>query len=261
MEGGGREACGQAVARISGPPENSKLSTGGDKKIEHQIPEDGYFMENGRGYCFLCCIELTSEKHKAGHISGKEHKKKQEKRRSLDETPIKRGSAASSDQVSMESSNLDGTERCKICNVAFTSYENALQHLNGTKHKNRVAALEADKAAITDSGTVYDSNAYHTLNPDGTGGCKICDVIFTSYDNAKQHLDGARHKSKMAALKDNEHVRVTPNLGPSGEPYTINENGTGKCFVCDLALTSKEHAAQHVDGRKHKNKCKEYGLK
>ncbi|ESP04712.1 hypothetical protein LOTGIDRAFT_170548 [Lottia gigantea] len=98
-----------------------------------------------------------------------------------------------------------------------------------------------------------------------TGYCFLCDIQLTSIAHKDQHINGSKH-IKAAMRKNSAPVfrqgqvsgRPVPNSNfernnsQQNDPETyIFENGRGRCFVCDIELTSASHAQQHLAGSKH----------
>lgn len=84
--------------------------------------------------------------------------------------------------------------------------------------------------------------------------CQLCKVTLNSVISARTHYESKNHEKKIngwlqewaqktgaPSPKKFKIVRTDVNVGPNAY----------HCDVCDLALTSVQHAQQHYSGRKH----------
>ncbi|XP_021344586.1 uncharacterized protein LOC110444541, partial [Mizuhopecten yessoensis] len=131
---------------------------------------------------------------------------------------------------------------CHICNVALTSEENAKAHLLGTRH--RKALVKSGGETRKDPQAANSSEYY--FNGD-RGKCLVCDIDLTSERHAQDHLSGAKHTK---AVQRQAEAKTKDHHASDAEEYEMNGN-RGFCHVCQLELTSVEHATQHIDGRPH----------
>lgn len=83
--------------------------------------------------------------------------------------------------------------------------------------------------------------------------CELCSAKLNSPVSAKMHYESKNHEKKINAwllqwsTKTGEPMpkRPTPKNGPTG-PHAMH------CDICDISLTSIQHANQHYSGKKHR---------
>uniref|UniRef100_A0A0B7BP18 C2H2-type domain-containing protein n=3 Tax=Arion vulgaris TaxID=1028688 RepID=A0A0B7BP18_9EUPU len=108
---------------------------------DQAVPDQGWSMRNGTGRCYVCNVNLTSEKLKDSHVNGKNHLKKMRERelnRSSDETHTEIAPVAT---IEDDKCNMKNENECTICAVTFTSAQHAKQHLEGKPHKKMEAII------------------------------------------------------------------------------------------------------------------------
>ncbi|XP_060070769.1 uncharacterized protein LOC132550694 [Ylistrum balloti] len=130
---------------------------------------------------------------------------------------------------------------CFICDVALNSQEIAKAHLTGTRHKK---ALVKHRDTETKRGPNMSDSSEYYLNGD-RGKCYVCDIDFTSERHARDHLSGSKHAKAVQGLADAKAL----NLSDTKE-YEMTGN-RGYCNICQLELTSTQHASQHIAGKPH----------
>ena len=140
---------------------------------------------------------------------------------------------------------------CDTCDVHLTGPLPAKQHYSGSKHRKKLAQLDMTFSPGAASTTGFGSQ---------TGALDLPD--FPSYP-----ADATKPEN---TLKSAETIRkcsvvmvpsLNPNLPPV--PVTMTENSAipqseyefygdgGTCHLCDVELTSRQHADQHLSGQKH----------
>ncbi|XP_059141039.1 zinc finger protein 346-like isoform X2 [Physella acuta] len=92
---------------------------------------DGCGTVNGKSWCLVCNIELTSEQHKTQHVEGKAHKKKLKDSAQLEATDA---TAAHDESITY----------CSVCKISLTSRENATEHYKGKNHKKKLEAVKVN---------------------------------------------------------------------------------------------------------------------
>ncbi|CAG5131519.1 unnamed protein product [Candidula unifasciata] len=196
------------------PLPNSSLTDTTSNKSAH------YYFDGSSGYCYCCSIELTSLQHANQHLHGQKHKKRSEQwelTSALQNGPSQQ-TPAPTQQFSPPNGNL--------ANLA--SNKSAPYYFDGSK-----------------------------------GYCYCCTVELTSVQHANQHLYGQRHKKRSeqweltSALK-NEPSPQTQALPeqqvqhPTEDSSYYFNGDRGFCHVCNIELTSFQHAQQHISGKPHK---------
>ncbi|KAK3103682.1 hypothetical protein FSP39_020992 [Pinctada imbricata] len=185
-------------------------------------PAEEYTFSGSRGYCYICNLELTSRPHADQHLNGKSHKKAKEKSGQAKMPPL------------------------------LHNREQAIPALN----KSTKEAISNRKEYIFDGSRGY---------------CHVCETELTSQLQAEQHLQGQKHKKAVEKSTVNKaHQDFSPRTNGHGEQAIPNHNKPpseakisqpkeytfdglrGYCYVCDLELTSKAHAEQHLKGQKHR---------
>ncbi|KAH9518824.1 hypothetical protein Btru_006352 [Bulinus truncatus] len=109
------------------------------------------------------------------------------------------------------------------------------------------------------------------------GFCHACSIELTSFQHTNQHINGQKHqkkvqqmhftkflqkesKSPMAVSSDNlvSGVQSFPPL-PQENCFMFDGN-RGMCHVCQIELTSLQHATQHLNGKGHKRNVERRNL-
>lgn len=83
--------------------------------------------------------------------------------------------------------------------------------------------------------------------------CELCSAKLNSPTSAKMHYESRNHDKKINAwllqwsttTGEPMPKRSIPKNGPTG-PNALH------CDVCDISLTSLQHANQHYSGKKHR---------
>ncbi|XP_063400411.1 uncharacterized protein LOC134685007 [Mytilus trossulus] len=259
------------------------------------------------GFCNVCQVELTSIKNREQHLSGAKHKKakeswflrKQHETRSMSKVQPESHQRAQFNTVLLSSPLHEEVEYefegesgfCNVCKLRLTSIEQASAHLNSALHKQAKEGWMQADLSLTQNNTeplspltipphsfilpaqskplnmpklspappVSKPTPKKSEEPDYTfvgsrGYCNICDLELTSKQHAEQHLKGAKHhkaKNAMNIQVPVQHVDpVARQSSISSQEYTFNGK-QGFCNLCNLELTSKVHADQHLSGAKH----------
>lgn len=79
--------------------------------------------------------------------------------------------------------------------------------------------------------------------------CELCNVKTNSVLSARAHYESKQHERKVG-------IWLTTNVPdyqyePPSKKDKVTSNAL-RCEICDLALTSIQHAKMHYEGRKHK---------
>lgn len=203
------------------------------------LEEVEYIFEGGQGFCNVCKLELSSIEHASEHLNSTKHKNAKEDWIQQDVS------------LSINHRSVDKMEDSIIKPHPFLQ----------TSH------ITQKSPTVTTTSTVSNSPLFPLPStPDkpgyvftgNRGYCNICSLELTSKQHADQHLSGAKHlKAKAAAnvpLSPNNPVASQIQIRSTDIDYTF-EGSRGFCYICNLELTSKLHANQHLSGAKH-NKAK-----
>lgn len=205
------------------------------------LEEVEYIFEGGRGFCNVCKQELSSIEHASEHLNSAKHKNAKEDWIKDDVS------------LSINQRNVDKMEDSIIKPHPFL----------------QTSCITQKSPTVTTTSTVSNSPLFplpSTPTPDkpdyvftgNRGYCNICSLELSSKQHADQHLNGAKHqKAKAVAnvpLSPNNPVASQSQLRNTDIDYTF-EGSRGFCCICNLELTSKQHAHQHLSGAKH-NKAK-----
>ena len=132
---------------------------------------------------------------------------------------------------------------CDTCNVHLTGQQPALQHYDGSKHRKN-EALKLVRGNATESERQTGSPGSAAGYPD----------------------DGMKSETGLKSLEAAPacNIVMVPSLNPSlpPVPVTMTENVLpqteydfngigGSCHLCDIQLTSQQHADQHLAGQRH----------
>ncbi|BFZ04882.1 hypothetical protein BsWGS_07921 [Bradybaena similaris] len=86
--------------------------------------------------------------------------------------------------------NDKGQLECRICKVLVSGAENAIQHLEGSKHKKALKALDDRNEVPPELGPQGETLIMHES---GAGKCFVCNISINSRDSARQHVEGRQH--------------------------------------------------------------------
>ncbi|KDR11076.1 zinc finger protein 385C-like [Zootermopsis nevadensis] len=127
------------------------------------------------------------------------------------------------------------------------------------------ADLNARKRALNQNGGGTGSDLPNIKNPVlpkeltnkfGPLKCDLCKVSVNSTVQAKMHYTGKQHDKKVTHFLANwsretgEPIPLRLKDGTSPKKALVDPHDL-YCSVCDLALTSQQHAQQHYMGRNH----------
>ncbi|RUS77047.1 hypothetical protein EGW08_015184 [Elysia chlorotica] len=160
-----------------------------------------------------------------------------------------------------------GRGQCFVCQVGFTSDQNAKDHLSGQKHMKKVSALQfslnrpqavAVSPAVNPPTVMMSQHVQHISSP-FVPGRMPSPVPGVAQENRTQSNWSAVSASSCQRFEENVSLHsATPTRGPNGEEYILN-GSRGTCYVCNIELTSLEHAKSHLEGQKHRKKCASQG--
>ncbi|XP_071104399.1 uncharacterized protein [Haliotis cracherodii] len=232
---------------------------------ENVTEEQEYIFYGSTGRCNICKIELTSREHANQHLSGKKHAKaKGLHSAGTGDVLVNNGPDVSERTAGVKPSTspqtpyrFDGNRGwCNVCSIELTSSQHAQQHLNGKNHTNALARWQATNRHEESK----ESAERRLYEFDGMRGfCNVCNIELTSKAHASQHLAGKPHEKAVQRLNlvDAVDAHRDPSSGVSQpgdameEPAYVFTGGRGRCFVCNIELTSPQHATQHLQGRSH----------
>ncbi|GFO12759.1 dicer-like protein 1 [Plakobranchus ocellatus] len=134
----------------------------------------------------------------------------------------------------------NGIGKCFICQVDLTSQQHANQHLSGQKHRKKLAAYQVG----SHGGPVFPASSQSINRVVAQSG-----PVPNHYRNMFFPVQDTNSSSGARAENSVEGGRQ----GPDQKDYIMN-GSKGFCFVCNISLTSLEHADSHLNGQKHKKK-------
>lgn len=203
------------------------------------LEEVEYIFEGGQGFCNVCKLELSSIEHASEHLNSTKHKNAKEDWIKDDVS------------LSINQRNEDKMEDSIIKPHPF------LQSSVTTQKSPTVTSTVSNSPLFPLPSTPSVDKPDYVFTGD-RGYCNICSLELTSKQHADQHLSGAKHqKAKAAAnvpLSPNNPIASQSQIRNTDIDYTF-EGSRGFCYICNLELTSKQHANQHLSGAKH-NKAK-----
>ena len=169
----------------------------------------------------------------------------------------------SDSQVKMNVCGFEIPLQCNYCNKSFSGAIPAKQHFDSAAHKKKEATARQAASA-------------------GTSSLLLCDVCNVSCDTIQildQHKASPRHlamiEKKQQFVQTERCVHQAssaPNPGgegvftPSYDPFQRGlpkenlskeydfDGNRGYCYLCDIELTSNQHATQHLNGSRHRKK-------
>ena len=155
--------------------------------------------------CIMCNVKCINETSLLNHLSGVRHKK-----------TVGDGGGASAIQ-------------CNACNVSCTSEFNLLQHLSSDSHKSRVRDLSSGKTSTGETCVAVPGQSKPRPPPQQQQQqqwyCDACRVGCPSEESYKQHINGKRHKKKVAKreeelIKQRGQTEIIQSL-PSAVPSNV----------------------------------------
>ena len=283
-----------AACDITGPSATSTVQQTSEACAPvNDLPDRAYEFNGVHGKCFLCDIVLTSKEHMEQHLSGKKHAKKEknwEEQRNMagpcSASTMQQPSqaCASVNDLPDRAYEFNGVNgKCFLCDIVLTSKEHKEQHLRGKNHAKKEKTWEEQRnmAGPSSASTVQQpcqacapvndlpdrAYAFNGVN----GKCFLCDIVLTSKEHKEQHLTGKNHAKKEKNWEEQRNMAgpspASTVQQPSQACAPVNDlpdraykfNGVnGKCFLCDIVLTSKEHKEQHLRGKNHAKKEKNW---
>ncbi|KAG8178403.1 hypothetical protein JTE90_005293 [Oedothorax gibbosus] len=187
--------------------------------------------------------------------------------------------------------------RCELCNIDFTSRVPFAMHFQGQKHAKKLKlkeALKSIQSQVKEKDIVTIGSLFR---------CDICGTVANSSFQLQTHLDGLKHKAKVAQLAKEEEEKNNPKGKSNAEETNTSDavpgersdkpkpNGSKKkkvpkekaapisvlptdvsseemqilkpplavqtvftCAICDITLNSEAQHQQHMLGKYHKAK-------
>ena len=146
--------------------------------------------------------------------------------------------------------------QCNYCNKSFSGAIPAKQHFDSAAHKKK----EATARQTASAGTLCQNV------------CEVCNISCDTVMILEQHKASPRHlanvqKKQQFAAQTGTHIGQASSLAEActptvqGRQAQVNQGkeydfdgSRGYCYLCDIQLTSEQHATQHLNGSKHKKK-------
>jgi hypothetical protein len=161
----------------------------------NNVHNNEYDFSGGRGYCYICDIELTSQAHAEQHLSGKNHGKAKAKRN----TDVPK--------------SLPLT--CEICQKTFSGPESASQHFSSVKHRQKEALLQSRNPGASPTNQNIPAAEVSPLDKTRWVICEVCNVKLNSVEQLNIHRDSPKHKAeedKLARMGSSIKVMNTPDF-------------------------------------------------
>ena len=86
--------------------------------------------------------------------------------------------------------------------------------------------------------------------------CEVCSITCDTQLQLENHLQSPRHNANLERKNNMQSFQAPQEMisgRPDGRDYDFN-GLKGFCYVCNIELTSKSHAEQHINGRPHAKK-------
>lgn len=238
-----------------------QLRLGGRGETTSQNGNKGFVFNGQRGYCHVCCIDLTSKQHAESHISGKAHIKRvsisffgQDHPMPVNQLFLRSAtgqnvaSSVTRDLFKKEPHTMQTFEtfdnntpkagkvvtqkqqhevvECTVCNVTICGTENAKLHFKSEKHKKKMTQSSA-------------------LTGQFSRSCTLCGVTFTGPESEAAHMVSQKHKKKVAESEKREKGEALPM----------------SCNACQCVFSGQESAEAHFLGKKHKRNMENMNIK
>ncbi|XP_069133916.1 uncharacterized protein [Argopecten irradians] len=133
---------------------------------------------------------------------------------------------------------------CEVCKKEFSGRIPAQQHYESKAHQKALRNKELiEKSKSQGIPTQFN--------------CDVCGVFMNSSDQYQRHISSPKHLEK--AERDNKFAGYNGTApeqqspGHAGLGYDF-DGQRGYCYVCDLELSSRPVAEQHINGEKHAKK-------
>lgn len=169
-----------------------------------------YVFTGGRGFCYICNLELTSNAHAQQHLSGKNHEKAKQK---------VCGSIPSSLPLT-----------CEICKKTFSGPECASQHFISAKHLQKEALVKAENPTAPVANREILGAVAPVIDKTQWVLCEVCNVRLNSVEQLNIHKNSPKHKAeeeKLARMGTNVEVMKTPDFNMDAFKPRFQVQNTG----------------------------------
>lgn len=190
----------------SSSPQQSRSSSANDKS---DIKQE-YVFTGGRGFCYICNLELTSNVHAQQHLSGKSHEKAKQK---------VCGSIPSSLPLT-----------CEICKKSFSGPECASQHFSSAKHLQKEALVKAENPTAPVANREILGAVATAIDKTQWVLCEVCNVRLNSVEQLNIHKNSPKHKAeeeKLARMGTNVEVMKTSDFNMDAIKPRFQVQNTG----------------------------------
>lgn len=190
----------------SSSPQQSRSSSANDKS---DIKQE-YVFTGGRGFCYICNLELTSNVHAQQHLSGKNHEKAKQK---------VCGSIPSSLPLT-----------CEICKKSFSGPECASQHFSSAKHLQKEALVKAENPTAPVANREILGAVATAIDKTQWVLCEVCNVRLNSVEQLNIHKNSPKHKAeeeKLARMGTNVEVMKTSDFNMDAIKPRFQVQNTG----------------------------------
>lgn len=144
---------------------------------------------------------------------------------------------------------------CEICKVSCASAQTHKDHLEGQRHRKRLAQIENEKKEPT----VVTGPCYK---------CELCDVTCTGEETFTAHLRGIKHNKAVKLYKELRKPIPEPTITGDSEPrpevpivgeelveVKCDNSRSAKvyyCKMCDCSFNDEFAKNLHLKGRRHR---------
>lgn len=190
-------------APTTSPQQSPSANDKSDQKQE-------YVFTGGRGFCYICNLELTSNAHAQQHLSGKNHEKAKQK---------VCGSIPSSLPLT-----------CEICKKTFSGPECASQHFISAKHLQKEALVKAENPTAPVANREILGAVAPVIDKTQWVLCEVCNVRLNSVEQLNIHKNSPKHKAeeeKLARMGTNVEVMKTPDFNMNAIKPRFQVQNTG----------------------------------
>ncbi|XP_074296399.1 uncharacterized protein LOC141626559 isoform X2 [Silene latifolia] len=144
---------------------------------------------------------------------------------------------------------------CSLCGVSTTSELTMNSHLQGRKHKAKVARFKASDTTPSLQHVSTLSSEQENSSDTKEWDCSLCQVSVTSEALLASHLQGKKHKAKEAKLQTGEIIDSIQVMSvPSSGGIATDSDNQWHCSVCGVSASSENNLNAHLQGKKHKAK-------
>ncbi|CAI9732172.1 finger 346 [Octopus vulgaris] len=147
------------------------------------------FRANIKLECDTCGVVFSGIVDFKAHFAGRKHQRAIENRTTLPKLIAESASPQKLFPVAAEASQVE--DKCKLCDVVFTSAVTAKQHFEGWKHLKKLSAESVNSKTTFESSPGFFSPT--DIPSKYPNKCDVCNIVLTSAANATEHMQGKNH--------------------------------------------------------------------